>query len=339
MAQKIWHKIKEMSRPMQLPGTIEKLNKLSVNETDTDSNVEIKELRLHIMDKNTRQKYLIYSGSIISVIPWTTTTNKQTTFHLTAANGSIIHTYGHRLLTIHLDLKRQFKWIVVVADVKTPIIGADFITHYGFLIDLKQHKLIDSATKVNISANIVETELHTLAAVDPKKIIPQSFLKLIAQYPKWPTKTFSNREREDIAHHFIVSDGLLMTHRTRKLSNEKLVAVKQEIQKLMDLGTVRLSTSSWSSPIHLTNGELWLCGNQNRYVSFSTNWRLIKNVIRKIDLHNPWSSQRLSSSTNDDRRSAKKFHYHTIRTIWIPGNALWTSVCYPIIWTLCGLNI
>lgn len=50
-----------------------------------------------------------------------------------------------------------------MADIKTPLIGADFLKHYDLLIDVKRGKLIDNQTKLETNGKIPHTE--TLAKV------------------------------------------------------------------------------------------------------------------------------------------------------------------------------
>ncbi len=50
---------------------------------------------------------------------------------LTAVNDTSIRTFGQRSLTLNLSLRRSFPWIFIVADLQKPILGADFLRHYG----------------------------------------------------------------------------------------------------------------------------------------------------------------------------------------------------------------
>ena len=61
---------------------------------------------------------------------------KKTSYELYAANGSVISTYGHITIRLDLGLRRDFTWRFVIADVTTPILGADFFKHFGLLVDL-----------------------------------------------------------------------------------------------------------------------------------------------------------------------------------------------------------
>ncbi|ROT69406.1 Gag-Pol polyprotein [Penaeus vannamei] len=60
---------------------------------------------------------------------------------LEAANTSPINTYGERSRTLSLEGEpaQRFQWIFLVADVPQPIIGADFLAHYGLTVYLQEH--------------------------------------------------------------------------------------------------------------------------------------------------------------------------------------------------------
>ena len=62
-----------------------------------------------------------------------------------AANGSTIPTDGTRTIFIQAA-ERSFTWDFIVADVKTPLLGANFLSHYGLLVDVTNQKLLDVAT-------------------------------------------------------------------------------------------------------------------------------------------------------------------------------------------------
>ena len=87
----------------------------------------------HVNDKATGTRFLVDTGAEVSVIPPSRTDrrNLQGNFTLQAVNNTAIATYGTRSLTIDLGLRRTFRWIFVVADVKKPILGADFLRHFG----------------------------------------------------------------------------------------------------------------------------------------------------------------------------------------------------------------
>ena len=90
---------------------------------------EHKSSRLFIFDRRSHIKFLIDTGSDISVLPANRYKHlKPSGPQLYAANGSIIRTYGQKLVKLDLELRREFNWSFTVADVTTAIIGADFLT-------------------------------------------------------------------------------------------------------------------------------------------------------------------------------------------------------------------
>ena len=69
---------------------------------------------------------------------------------LSAANQSPIATYGVRPLCLNLGLRRPFRWSFIVADVKHPILGADFLGHFNLLVDVTRRHLVDNVTKLQV---------------------------------------------------------------------------------------------------------------------------------------------------------------------------------------------
>ncbi|GFX62997.1 hypothetical protein TNCV_1100901 [Trichonephila clavipes] len=82
------------------------------------------------------------SRSEICVIPPSPTMNKspQSNFSLFAANNTKIPAYGMVRKELNLGLRRPFIWTFIIADVSSPIIGADFLKHFNLLIDLKKKR-------------------------------------------------------------------------------------------------------------------------------------------------------------------------------------------------------
>ena len=96
---------------------------------------------LFVLDHATKTPFLVDSGADLSVYPKRLVRGplKRTKFDLCAANGTIIPTFGSTAITLDLGLRRDFSWNFVIAQISKPIIGADFISHYGLLIDLENN--------------------------------------------------------------------------------------------------------------------------------------------------------------------------------------------------------
>lgn len=93
--------------------------------------------------------FLIDTGLEISLIHPSSghsmTTNKNT--ELFAANNTRVFTYG-TISHLLLGLQHNFEWNFIVANVAFPILGADFLQHFGILPDLHHRQLIDTHTRL-----------------------------------------------------------------------------------------------------------------------------------------------------------------------------------------------
>lgn len=94
--------------------------------------------RLIITDMKTKIQYLIDTGSDVSVYPRKLVRGPiwSSTYQLYAANGTTIRTYGQITLEPNFGLRRTFLWRFIIADVRQPLIGADFLFFYYLLPDL-----------------------------------------------------------------------------------------------------------------------------------------------------------------------------------------------------------
>ena len=122
----------------------------------------LQELRLHVFDPQTGIKFLVDSGSIVSLLPRSYVVRKTPprVLKLTATNGSSIPTYGQRMLTIDLGLSCAFPWAFIVADVKSAILGADLLAHYGLVVDLKRQCIALSSSPGYVEGKIQQVDVY-----------------------------------------------------------------------------------------------------------------------------------------------------------------------------------
>ncbi|GFV88989.1 retrovirus-related Pol polyprotein from transposon 17.6 [Trichonephila clavipes] len=168
------------------------------------------------------QKKKTNSGSEICVIPPSPTMNKspQSNFSLFAANTKI-PAYGMVRKELNLGLRRPFIWTFIIADVSSPIIGADFLKHFNLLIDLKKK-----------DANI-------------------SFKNILSEYPDLSNPSLISKSASHGTVHHIITTGPPVTARPRRLHPKLYDAVKVEFEFLLAQGIIRPSKSPWSSPLHV----------------------------------------------------------------------------------------
>ena len=204
----------------------------------------------YIFDTNHKYRFLVDTGAEVSVLPPSPADRKhQDGFNLLAVNGSGIATFGKRSLTLNLRLRRTFRWVFVIAEVHTPILGADFLRHYNLLVDMSQSRLVDSITQLRVQGILSDTisPSPSFFPTQPTNI----FTSLISKYPTIFRPHLSTHTVEhDVTHH-IQTTGPPVSTRPRRLAPEKLAIARQEFEHMLEEGIIRPSSSQWSSPLHM----------------------------------------------------------------------------------------
>ena len=123
---------------------------------------------LTIQDPVSKLSYLIYTGSEVSVLPPRSEDRDRSpvnNLHLQAANGTAIRTFGQRSVAVELGLAKSFEWSFTIADVSKSILGADFLRHYGLLVDLKCKRLMDADTFLTVPTSYRRSTVSTLCVL------------------------------------------------------------------------------------------------------------------------------------------------------------------------------
>ncbi|GBM64848.1 hypothetical protein AVEN_157103-1 [Araneus ventricosus] len=111
----------------------------AVDSTAGSAAEELKDCRnyrLFFTDKQTGLRFLVDSGAELSIIPATANHKICNSFKLYAANGTVIPTFGFKILTLDLGLRRSFQFPFVIAKVDRAILDADFLTKFQLIIDM-----------------------------------------------------------------------------------------------------------------------------------------------------------------------------------------------------------
>jgi hypothetical protein len=169
-------------------------------------------------------------------------------YDLYAANGNTIHTYGWLPLSLNLGLRREFTWRFVVADVTEPLIGADFLTHFGLLVDCRNNRLLDNVTSLSTPAQAASPRIASIEVTNTgtpvDALLSDEFSDLIRP----------SGVRRDVQHntiHIRTTPGPPVTCRPRRLAPDRLKVAKAQFDAMVRDGTARPSESPWSSALHL----------------------------------------------------------------------------------------
>ncbi|GFR61859.1 retrovirus-related Pol polyprotein [Elysia marginata] len=146
--------------------------------------------QLYITDINTGRRFLVDTGAQVSVIPptWFDKHHGQCGPPLQAANGTSIATYGSRNVTLRFN-ETTYDARLIIADVKRPLLGADFFRRHNLLVDRNGQRLIE--------ADIYLSCLCTISRVAKTKLAPiqqdsNKFRKVLLEFPALLQPTFSS---------------------------------------------------------------------------------------------------------------------------------------------------
>ena len=123
-----------------------------------------------VNDNHSGRTFLIDTGAQVSLLPVAAHARRHpssTAPKLVAANGSSIASYGTQQTHVQLG-KRKFTVTFIIAVVRRPILGADFLRRYKRLVNLCGQKLIDAHSFQSYSCAATNNDLcvSSVATVD-----------------------------------------------------------------------------------------------------------------------------------------------------------------------------
>ncbi|CAK1598304.1 unnamed protein product [Parnassius mnemosyne] len=196
-------------------------------------------------------QFLVDTGSDLCVFPRADIKEdmRKTNYELSAANGSVINTYGYIHLTLNLGLRRDFTWQFVVADVTKAIIGVDFLSFYNLIVDCRNKRLIDGVTSLSTIALPANLDIFSVKIVTGDSV----YHDVLKEFPDMTRPAgVQGVSKHNAVHHIRTTPGPPVACTPRRLSPDKLKIAKEEFAAMLKVGIARPSKSPWSSPLHLT---------------------------------------------------------------------------------------
>lgn len=219
-------------------------------------------------DRTSRTRYLVDSGSRVSVIPAEPgdKPDKQAKFELVAAGGSRIETFGTKLITVRMG-GRYLKWTFIKAAVAEAIIGIDFIRAHRIVIDPFKNQLRTPADEV------IQCEQQNRKAPCLNINVTDPILKLLEARPELTDESWPVKNEPNVVH-FIRTDpnGKPPSAHTRHYNPAMQKIIRETFMEYLRLGYVRYSSSSWSSPLAIVqkaNGQFRVCGDYRQLNSIT----------------------------------------------------------------------
>ena len=147
-----------------------------------------------------------------------------------------------RKRVVDVGLKLDYAWTSIVADIKQPILRADFLIHYTLLVDLKCQCLRDMRADLSIHATLSSIKPLSLNRID---CIQNEYTKLLDQFPELTRATAKGETVKHSITHKIVTKGHPVFAHPRRLAPDKLVTAKRKFYLMIKLGVIEPSDSEW----------------------------------------------------------------------------------------------
>ena len=235
---------------------------------------------------------------------------------------------------------RAYEWKFLVADVRRPLIGADFLTHSSLLVDLKNGQLVhpEELNSTPLQRTKRRAQITGLAfATDDES---SKLAKLFAEFPEVTVPNFKLDRPKHKVKHTIETKGQPIRARARPLPPQKLAAAKAAFAEMVTAGIVRRSNGAWSSPLHVVtkkDGSFRMCGDYRRLNSVTTPDRysipLITDLTARLhgqkDIRKGGPRQRIPPGPSGGRRRSQNGDHHAVWHLRVPTNAVWIKECWP----------
>lgn len=221
--------------------------------------------QIFVRDKS-NLRFLVDTGADLSVLPATTafraSISSSTSLPvIAAANKGHIAAHGWTSFAIDIGFG-PCSWTFLVADVDQPILGADFLSAHDIGV-------FPSSATLSSGSRVVKGSRKGPSCSTVHRISPSDQSAIAAmvhdEFPSLSTPDFA-KSHHSIRHH-IKTNGPPVFSRPRRLDPAKLRDAKADVDRMLQAGIARPSSSPFASPLHMVkkaDGSWRLCGDFRR---------------------------------------------------------------------------
>ena len=113
------------------------------------------------------------------------------------------------------------------------LLGADFLRHYGLMVDMRQCKLIDTHTHLQVQGILFSGTSPSFSLCPKDNTNP--YINLLSEFPTLiQLSALDTPVKHDVLHH-IETTGPPVSARPRRLAPDRLKAAKQEFEHMLSL--------------------------------------------------------------------------------------------------------
>jgi len=212
--------------------------------------------------------FLIDTGASVSILPpsvCSTATVTPAATYLVSVDGTPLRVHGECTVSVaSRELRRDFSFTFIVAEVTNPIFGIDFLSYFNIIIDCKSHSIIDAKTGLRAKCQTACRSMPISLILDN---VPEEVTSLVKEFPKIVHPIQFHDElttATNTYHHIETTVQRPIYHKPRQLPPEKFKVAQNEFAKMMKMGIIRPSNSNWASPLHMvlkSDGTWRSCGD------------------------------------------------------------------------------
>ncbi|XP_072744006.1 uncharacterized protein [Anoplolepis gracilipes] len=134
-----------------------------------------------------------------------------------------------------------------VAEESQPILGTDFLYQHNLLVDLRNRRLVDGTTNLNVVTKVSSGHVQSVTILGRGSSYYQVFREFIEV-----TKPGEDNTTKHNVEHQIVTKRPPISDRARRLSPGRMRFAKRELEDWIKNGTCRPGKGQWVSTMHLT---------------------------------------------------------------------------------------